>query len=207
MENMQAPLLVLLLAANAWLYGAIFLPHQLSVEVLPVAKGDAILVTSPSGTRVLIDGGADASILRVLGETLPPWQRSFVAVIKTSSAASAAIGLSYVRDRYAIGQELGPADLRRGMKLDLGGGAYADVLAPDRDPRGLGASSGAVALNIRYGDTSFLIAPTLASSTRAWLMSLDTGTSAWEADVSLVGTTTPASAGYVSNGVEVRRVR
>ena len=94
-------LFVVLLIANASVYKTIFSPHILSVSVLEVGKGRAVLVKTPENKTVLIDTGADASVLRALGENLPVWQRDIDAVILTSSAAGSA-GLPAIEDRYRV---------------------------------------------------------------------------------------------------------
>ncbi len=69
----------------------------LTVNILDVGKGNAILVHTPSNKTILIDTGADASILRALGENLPMWQRNIDVVILTSSAARAPGGRAKVK--------------------------------------------------------------------------------------------------------------
>jgi len=46
---------------------------------------------------------------------------------------------------------------RRGMRIDLGGGAYADILYPDRDVSMLESNEGSIVMRVVYGDTSFLL--------------------------------------------------
>ena len=46
---------------------------------------------------------------------------------------------------------------RRGQIVDLGGGAYLQVLFPDRDVLGLTSNDGSLVMKLIYGDTSFLV--------------------------------------------------
>ena len=65
------PLLVL--AALVWAVVAV-VPEggMLSVSVLDVGEGDAILVTAPAGQHILIDGGPSPErVCLELGEALP----------------------------------------------------------------------------------------------------------------------------------------
>ena len=43
------------------------------------------------------------------------------------------------------------------MRLLLGGGAYADILFPDRDVSGVETNTGSIVMRIVYGDTSFIL--------------------------------------------------
>ncbi|MDO8594063.1 MAG: hypothetical protein Q7R93_00925 [bacterium] len=45
---------------------------------------------------------------------------------------------------------------RRGQRIDLGGGAYFEVLFPDRDVSGLDTNNGSIIGKLVYGTTSFL---------------------------------------------------
>ncbi|MBI2025162.1 hypothetical protein HYT04_00020 [Candidatus Kaiserbacteria bacterium] len=101
-KKFYALILVILLAANVSVYRAILAPSVLTVTVLEVGKGDAVLVQAPTHKTILIDTGPDASILRALGMTLPVWQREIDTVILTSSAARGAGGLPAAQSRYRI---------------------------------------------------------------------------------------------------------
>ena len=95
-------LLVILIAANSFIYKTVFAPHVLTVNVLALGKGNATLVRAPDGKALLIDDGPDASILRALGEILPIWQRSIDAIILTSASTKQTGGTRYVTSRYYV---------------------------------------------------------------------------------------------------------
>jgi beta-lactamase superfamily II metal-dependent hydrolase len=143
-------LFFVLIAANAYLFQALFAPPVLTVRVLDVGKGDATLVQTPSGKTLLIDTGPDASILRALGTVLPMWQRSIDAVILTSTAHSSTGGLPEVQSRYRIGNLLRPDTTE--ANLSLGEGVYIETLSSPK---------GAPILRISYGSTTL----TVSSST------------------------------------------
>ena len=46
-------------------------PSYLSVRVLDVGQGDAIHIQTPDGVEMLIDGGADTSVLREVARAYP----------------------------------------------------------------------------------------------------------------------------------------
>lgn len=88
---------------NLSVYREIFPPDVLRVTVLEVGKtGNAVLVQDPSGRIILIDTGPDASILRALGTTLSPWQRTIDTVLLTDTKADVAGGLADVESYYHI---------------------------------------------------------------------------------------------------------
>ena len=95
--------LVGLLVLNFFVFRTVFSPASLKVQVLSVGKGYAVLLQRPGGQTILIDTGPDASVLRALGEALPPWQRKIDEVILTSGAAAQGGGLSAVQSRYTVG--------------------------------------------------------------------------------------------------------
>jgi beta-lactamase superfamily II metal-dependent hydrolase len=66
-------------------------------------QGEAILVRTPEGKTILIDGGMDvASLSRALDSQLPPWQRSLDIVLLTCPRQDHLAGLLDVVTRYAI---------------------------------------------------------------------------------------------------------
>lgn len=187
-------LLFILIAGNVLVYRAILAPDILEVRVLDVGeKGSAILVRSPSGKTLLIDAGRDAGILRALGSTLPPWQRSIDAVLVTNKSTRSAGGLPEVIDRYRIGTLVRSAV--RGERLTLGDGVYVDILWPPQTASTMYTENGALALRISYGATSFLI-QNLPSRISKWLAVLD-------ADLPppsvVISSSTPPTT-YTSNG-------
>lgn len=73
---------------------------------LDVGQGDAILLKSPSGKRVLIDTGPDASVLSGLGRTLPFFDRHIDLVIITHPDSDHLGGLPEVLRRYDVASVL-----------------------------------------------------------------------------------------------------
>ncbi|MGC9400343.1 MAG: ComEC/Rec2 family competence protein [Anaerolineae bacterium] len=76
---------------------------QLHVTFLDTGRGDAILVQTPRGRQLLIDGGADApQLLSQLGRRLPFWDRRLEGVILTSPDETRLTGLVAVLERYQV---------------------------------------------------------------------------------------------------------
>ncbi len=46
---------------------------------------------------------------------------------------------------------------RRGMRLDIGGGAVIDILFPDRDVSGWTSNDGSIVARLSYGNTSIML--------------------------------------------------
>ena len=130
-SSLYVILFVVLLIANISVYKIIFLPHVLTVSVLEVGKGRAVLVKSPNNKTVLVDTGPDASILRALGENLPMWQRKIDVVILTSPAARFAGGLPSVQSRYSISKivRIGDRTTPYGSSFVFGN-SRIEILAP-----------------------------------------------------------------------------
>jgi competence protein ComEC len=192
-------ILVLLVAANAWIFYAVF--HEaaggLRVSVLDIGQGDSILIQGPTGKEVLVDGGPTSSVLAPLGSELGMLDRTIDLVVETHPDRDHIGGLPSVFDRYRVAEFMEPGipndtaasaatvaaanaepDVtrvlaRRGMRLDLGGGAYADVLYPDRDPSRMDTNNGSIVLHVVYGNTSFMLTGDLPSEQEGWLVMLD----------------------------------
>ena len=157
---------------------------QLTVHVLDVGQGDAILVESPTGRRVLIDGGPDGALLqRRLAEHLPWWSRRADVVVLTHPSADHLIGLTETVRRYDTGfvvdpqmesstrygrlwaqalrdqPELTVMRAEQGMLLDLGGGAGLEILHPPSNrpfDTATEHDDNSVVTRLSYGDISFL---------------------------------------------------
>jgi competence protein ComEC len=173
-------------------------PHELRVSFLNIGQGDSILIQSPTGVKVLVDGGPDRSVLRELSKELLPWDRRFDLLVETHPDKDHISGLGDVLERYSVanfmepgipdktaishhvlddvGKEPGLHRLiaRRGMRLHLGGGAYADVLFPDRDESTQTATNdGSTVLHLVYGTTSFMLTGDLPSPFEDYIVGLD----------------------------------
>ncbi len=155
-------------------------PGLLTVAVLSIGQGDAIYIESPTGRQVLIDGGPDGSVLRELPKVMPAFDRSLDVVVATHPDADHVAGLTGVVNRYEVGMFLEPGmykdttissavenavDTRQvpryllhaGMSLDLGGGAWLEVLHPGRDVSRLSgqfANQAGLVMRLTYASTS-----------------------------------------------------
>lgn len=76
--------------------------HYLRVIFLDVSQGDSILIITPDGQDILIDGGPDGSAAAKVGKYLPPWDRVIEYVIPTHQDADHITGLAGVLKKYQV---------------------------------------------------------------------------------------------------------
>lgn len=77
--------------------------------MLDVGQGDAILVESRSGGRMLVDGGPDPErLLLELDARVPPWDRRIDLVVLTHPHEDHVAGLVRVLERYRVGRVFEP---------------------------------------------------------------------------------------------------
>ncbi|MBI5946646.1 MAG: ComEC/Rec2 family competence protein [Chloroflexi bacterium] len=78
-------------------------PGDFEMTVLDVGQGDAILLTTPHGKHVLVDGGPSGiELARELGATLPHWERRIDAVFLTHPQMDHIAGLPEVARRFTV---------------------------------------------------------------------------------------------------------
>ncbi len=171
----------------------------LRVTLLDVGQGEAIVIRSPMGRTVLIDGGSKDQI-GVGRAVLVPYLQSIgaqnldalvithadsdhcnalPALLREIPVAVALDGARNARDAQAVDYQLTREALRRGKVpvlparagqiLDLGGGAIVTVLAP-LAPRLEGDNDNGVVLRLDYGRTSFLFTADIEAAGEARLV-------------------------------------
>lgn len=155
----------------------------LTFAMLDIGQGDSLYIESPTGAQVVIDGGPNNAVLTQLPSVMPLLDRSIDAVIETHPDADHIGGLVDVLRRYEVGVFIEP-DItkhtatndtlegevlnehaqhyvaRRGMWLDLGGGAHLDILYPDWDVTNMDLkqdNEGGIVARLVYGETSVLL--------------------------------------------------
>jgi len=157
---------------------------RLHVAFLDVDQGDAILVTTPQGQQILIDGGPSPTALNsALGKQMPFWDRSIDLLVMTHSDEDHATGLAEVLTRYKVGGwlESGRADddatfaecqdllkamgvprysIHAGDRLDLEPGLVIEIIHPPEELM-FGTSSdsnnNSVVLRLAWGQASLLL--------------------------------------------------
>lgn len=148
--------------------------------MLDIGQGDALFVESPTGTQLLIDGGPPRKLLNQLTRVMSPFDRSIDAIVITNPDADHISGFLDVLKVYKVGRMFEPGTfndsktyqnikteiknknipnilLRKGMKLDIGGGVVIDILFPDRDVSDWSANDGSIVAKLSYGKTSVML--------------------------------------------------
>ena len=175
-------LTLLLLVANVFVF---YLDWQSSHRVLTFAmlnigQGDALFIESPTGTQVLVDGGPPKKILSQLSRVMSPFDRSIDAILITNPDQDHIAGFLDVLKTYKVDKVFKSGTLndsktyqnleteiknknisnvlaRKGMKLDIGGGAIIEILFPDRDVTTWATNDGSIVARLTYGDTRVML--------------------------------------------------
>lgn len=74
----------------------------LKIHFFDIGQGDSILVETPSGRQILVDGGPDNKVLSKLGETMPFYDKDIDVVIVSHPHADHIVGLIDVLNRYNV---------------------------------------------------------------------------------------------------------
>ncbi len=152
----------------------------LTFAVLNIGQGDALFIESPTGVQVIVDGGPGATLLREVRAMMPWYDRSVDMIVVTNPDKDHYEGfISFLR-QYRVSAVLEPGTTnpnseyefledeiknknipkiiaRKGQVVDLGGGAYLQILFPDRDVSGLSSNDGSLVMKLVYGDTSVML--------------------------------------------------
>jgi competence protein ComEC len=157
---------------------------RLHVSFLDVGQGDSILIESPSGHQILVDGGpGPAAVTSALGKAVPFWDHSLDLVILTHPQDDHLSGLIGVLERYQVGLFLDSGEecaseacqrfwelvegketpyrkVEGGMRVELGDGVRIEILHP---PSALlrgtpsDVNNNSVVLKVTMGRASFLL--------------------------------------------------
>lgn len=192
-------LLLLAVAAILVWYGVLAEDRagKLTVAFLDIGQGDAIFIESPTGTQMMIDGGPGAIVLRELGHVMPFYDRSIDLLLISNPDTDHMSGFLDILRAFDVSAVVEPGTVgassdyrsfleevetegvahiiaQRGQRLELGGGAYFEVLFPDREVSGLETNQGSIIGKLVYGNTSFLFPGDAPSAIEEYVAYLDT---------------------------------
>jgi competence protein ComEC len=168
----------------------------LKFEVLDIGQGDSLFIESPTGMQVLVDGGPGKALLKELPNIIPWYDRDIDMLVVTNPDLDHYEGFISLLDKYSVDVVLEPGTFnaypayavlenkikqkgipeilaRRGQKIDLGGGAYLEVLFPDRDVSGLSSNDGSIVMRLVYGETSVALQGDSTAKIEDYLIGLD----------------------------------
>jgi competence protein ComEC len=164
--------------------------------VLNVGQGDALYIESPTGTTVLVDGGPNKALVSELPHVLPWYDRhidmivvgnadqdhysGFIPLLQQytvdtvlESGTPGASPSYAVLEREITDKKIPKIIARRGQTIDLGGGAYLQVLFPDRDSSLMDTNNASVVMRLVYGDTSVALQSDSTSQIEEYLLARD----------------------------------
>jgi len=196
---------------------------RLSVTFLDIGQGDAILIRSPSGHNILVDGGPSGEeITAALGRHLPFWDRHLHLVVLTHPDQDHLAGLVTVLERYDVDQVLAPAladdsatfrawqdaiaerdipqrEAFAGQWLDLGDGATLSVLHPPRELLpAVDEDDNSLVLKASLGDAAFLLTADIGADGEAYLLDNHTDLRAPVLKVAHHGSRTSTSTAFLA---------
>ena len=166
----------------------------LTFAVLDVGQGDGIFIESPTGTQIMFDAGPPRKVLGPLQKIMSPFDKSIDAIIITNPDADHIGGLLDILKNYKVGKVFESGALtdsktyqnlkeeikkqnipnilaKRGMRLDIGGGAVIDILFPDRDVSEWATNDGSVVARLSYGNTSIMLTGDSTAKTEKIILS------------------------------------
>ena len=112
-SRLLAPALAGILAVLAvvvWRFALTQPDGRLHVDFLNIGQGDGILITTPSGRQVLVDGGkSPQALFNELGESMPFWDRSIDVLLLTHPDGDHMIGQIGVPQRFQVSHALDTA--------------------------------------------------------------------------------------------------
>lgn len=190
MNDRSFHLRIMVLSTLALLCSAVWLlPHlgyakmqtnEFTVTFLDVGQGDAVLIETPDGVEVLIDGGAGSVVLAELAAVLGPFDRTIDMVVATHPDADHVGGLIDVLERYTVGTILrttNDADTTaadafdtgvaeegaeivtavQGQVFALGASTTLSVLFPAGDVTNMESNTSSIVLRLTYGESDVLL--------------------------------------------------
>ena len=152
----------------------------LTFAMLDVGQGDALFIESPTGKQILVDAGPPGAVMKELSKRMPIFDRSIDMIIITNPDADHIAGFLEVLKVYKVGAVLEPGTTndsktyeklermiqeknipknlaKAGMNIDMGGGAYLEILFPDRDVSEWERNDGSIIMKLVYGENSIML--------------------------------------------------
>lgn len=166
---------------------------EFTITFLDVGQGDAILIETPDGVDVLIDGGRGRGVLAELARVLGPFDRTIDMVVATHHDADHIGGLIPVLERYRVSTLLVTENTndtsvsrtfvtasgdegaeiiyaRVGQEFMLGASTTMAVLFPATDPTQMESNASSIVVRVSYGATDILLTGDAPSSVERYLV-------------------------------------
>jgi len=151
-----------------------------TVAFLNVGQGDAIYIKSPTGNELLVDGGPNQKILSELRKVMPFYDRKIDMLMVTNPDADHYAGFIDVLKRFQIStviesgvnketvtynsfqkyvdeEHAEKIVAKRGLVVELGGGAVLRIIYPDKDVTTEDPNTGSIIAELSYGESEVLL--------------------------------------------------
>ncbi len=168
----------------------------LKFTVLNIGQGDSLFIESPTGIQVVVDGGPDKALMKEIAKVMPWYDRHIDMIVVTNPDLDHYSGFIPLLKKYSVDSVLEPGTksstetyallekeitskkipkfiAQRGQIVDLGEGAFLEILFPDRDISGLSSNDGSLVMRLVYGETSVLLQGDSTAKIEDYLISLD----------------------------------
>lgn len=168
--------------------------RKFTFAMLDVGQGDALFIESPTGTQMLFDGGPPRKISGQLARVMPFYDKTIDAIFITNPDADHISGFFDVLKNYKVdkvfesgtfndsksyqnlkneikNQNIPDILAKRGMKLDIGDGAFIEILFPDRDVSTWETNTGSIVARLVYGKTSVMLTGDATTETEKIILS------------------------------------
>ena len=170
-------------------------PKKLRVSFLDIGQGDAILIQTPSGKQMLVDGGPTQKVLEEVSKHVSYFDRDIDVVVATHPDADHVTGLIPILEKFKVDTIiLSPStghtgiydDVKkhvqeegavvhigaRGDEIDFGDGVIAKILYPSKNytEKKDDTNDASVSMVIVYKDESVLLTGDLPSTEEGELM-------------------------------------
>lgn len=198
-------------------------PSSFRVHVFDVGQGDSILLTSPSGKHVLVDGGPDLSLARHLAQVLPFFSRTIDLLILTHPNTDHLAALPHVIEHYNVRAILLPpipstlpiygeilAMIARknsrilspnpDIDINLGDGVVLDILWPPSSIHGewlRNVNNASVVVHAIYKDASVLLTGDIEEEAETAILASGADIHATTLKVAHHGSATSTSTGFL----------
>lgn len=184
--------LIVLAFSSSVIFSSIQDRGKLKVVFFDVGQGDSVLIRTPKGDDILIDGGPNSRVVQKLGEYLPFFDKDIELVVLTHPHADHLTGLIDVLKRYNVKKVLIPSTENptayfkewerfleiEGSVIELAddrdkfvlGDVVFDVIHEDRkqeDNEDLAEflNDNSVVINLSYGENKFLFTGDISCDT------------------------------------------
>lgn len=162
---------------------------HLHVWLLDLGHSNAVLMQTPGGAQVLVDGGRFPSrLLTAIGDRMPFYDREIELLVITHPDAWDIAALNSVLDRYAVGavlyhgqvnrdhdvdsifeqlrrKDIPIVEVKAGYKLEFSDQSAIEVLHPQSKPKITDRlNDHMLALRVSYKDVSFLLTSDLSAA-------------------------------------------